>query len=187
MKIRHACAVCLISAVSVFSAEAQNMKPGLWEVNTKMGGGEMEKAMAAMQQQLANMPPEQRKMMEDMMAKQGVNLSGFGAGGGVSVKMCITREMAARNQLPVQTQGTCTSTQSAVVKGSMKFSFACKNPPSSGEGEVSFSSDTSYSMKLRATAAVQGQAQQIDVSATGKWAGSDCGNIKPLSLPAAAN
>lgn len=175
--------ILAVMAIISLPAAAQNMKPGLWEVNTKMGGGEMDKAMAAMQEQLASMPAEQRKMMEDMMAKQGMNLSG--AGGGISMKMCVTREMAARNQLPVQTDGQCTTTQSPVAGNRMKYSFACKNPPSSGEGEVSFNGDSGYSMKMRATSTVQGKPQQIDMAATGKWLGADCGNIKPLVMPAA--
>jgi hypothetical protein len=178
--------IALFLMLCAGAAAAQNMKPGLWEVNTKMGGNpELEKAMAAMQQQLASMPPEQRKMMEDMMAKQGVNLAGAGGGGGINVKMCVTREMAARNQLPVQTQGDCTSTHTPLVNGTMKYSFTCKNPPSSGEGEVSFSGDSSYSMKMRATSSVKGQAQQMEMSAVGKWAAADCGNIKPITPPPA--
>jgi hypothetical protein len=182
MTIRRFLAVMAIFALPAY---ATNVKPGLWEVNTKMGGAEMDKAMAAMQAQLASMPAEQRKMMEDMMARQGVNFSGM-SGGGINVKMCMTKEMAARNQLPVQNQGTCTTTQSPIAGGRMKFSFTCKNPPSSGSGEVSFTGDTSYSMKMKATSTVQGKPQDIDMAATGKWIGADCGNIKPIAVPDAA-
>jgi hypothetical protein len=186
MPTRPILALTLLAALSLQPAAAQNMKPGLWEVNTKMGGSaELEKAMATMQQQLASMPADQRKMMEDMMAKQGVNLGGAASGGGINVKMCVTREMAARNHMPVQTQGQCTTTQTPVLKGSMKYTFTCKNPPSSGEGEVSFTSDTGYSMKLRATSSVHGQPQQFDMTAVGRWMGADCGSIKPLVMPAA--
>ena len=63
------------------AAGAQNLKPGLWEVTHKMqsSSGQMEQGMSQMEQQLAGMPPEQRKMVEEMMAKQGVKP---GAGGG---------------------------------------------------------------------------------------------------------
>ena len=181
MKSRHALAVLALAALST-GAFAQNMKPGLWEVtsNMKTGSGEMEKARAQMQQQMASMPPEQRKMMEEMMAKQGMKM---GAGGATSVRMCMTKEMAARNQLPVQNQGTCTTTQSPISGGRMKFSFTCKNPPSSGSGEVSFTGDTAYSMKMKATSTIQGKPQDIDMAATGKWIGADCGNIKPIAVP----
>ena len=88
--------MALLSSV----AHAQSTKPGLWEINQKVGGNaEMDKAMAEMQQQLASMPPAQRKQMEQMMAAQGVKL---GQGGGMSVQVCVTPEMAAQQEVPVQ-------------------------------------------------------------------------------------
>lgn len=56
---------------------AQSLKPGLWEINNKMqsSSGQVEKAMAEAQKQMAAMPPEQRKLMQDMMAKQGVAMA----------------------------------------------------------------------------------------------------------------
>ena len=57
-------------------ASAQATKPGLWEVTSKLGvSAEMDKAMAQMQQQVVSMPPEQRKQMQAMLAKQGMNMS----------------------------------------------------------------------------------------------------------------
>ena len=58
----------------------------------KTQGGQMENAMAQMQQQLANMPPEQRKMVEQMMAKQGLGMGNKAN----SVKVCISKEQAER-------------------------------------------------------------------------------------------
>ena len=50
--------------LAALPAHAQTMKPGLWEVNNKLGGSpEMDKAMAQMQEQMANLPPAQRKAM----------------------------------------------------------------------------------------------------------------------------
>ncbi|GAB3477562.1 hypothetical protein [Polaromonas eurypsychrophila] len=86
-------------------ALAQSTKPGLWEINHKMGGSaEMDQAMAQMQQQMAGMPPAQRKQMEDMLAKQGMSM-GPSAGGGISMKVCMTKEMAERNEMPQALQG----------------------------------------------------------------------------------
>jgi hypothetical protein len=73
------------------------MKPGLWEINNKSGGGQGGEAMA-------EMPPEQRKQMEAMLAQRGVRMAP-GAGGG------MTREMAERNEVP--TRDGCTSTRAA--------------------------------------------------------------------------
>ena len=57
-------------------AQSQVTKAGLWEVSSTSGGSaEIDTAMAQMHQQMACMPPEQRKQMEAMMARQGVNMS----------------------------------------------------------------------------------------------------------------
>ena len=127
-------------ALGASAAWAQSTKPGLWEIQHKMGGNpEMDKAMAEMQKQLAAMPPEQRKMMQDMMAKQGVQM-GAGGAGGMRIKMCLTQEMVDRHAVAPQQQGNCTHTTSPRVGGTMKYSFQCTQPVSSGQGEVTFTS-----------------------------------------------
>ena len=102
MKLLHITAA-LVLAGTAGAASAQ-MKPGLWEITQKMqmGGGQANDQMAQMQQQLASMPPEQRKMVEEMMAKQGVQMGRGGPGGGMAIKMCMTKEMAERNEVPSQ-------------------------------------------------------------------------------------
>lgn len=161
-------------------AIAQTTKPGLWEITNKMqsSSGEMEKAMANMEKQMASMPPEQRKQMQDMMAKQGVSM-GPSAGGGMSVKMCITKEMAERNELPQQQQGDCKTTHSPRSGNTMKFSYVCAQPPSSGEGVMTFNGDTAYTMKMNTTTTVKGKPEKMTMDAAGKWLSADCGNIKP--------
>jgi hypothetical protein len=70
--------VVLAACSFAATASAQSLKAGLWEVSSKMtsASGELEKATAEMQAQMASMPPEQRKMMDEMMAKQGVKMGG---------------------------------------------------------------------------------------------------------------
>ena len=66
------CAALLLAGSAL--AQAQSIKPGLWEVKMQPQlSPERQAAMAQAQQQLAQMPAEQRKMMEEMMAKSGVN------------------------------------------------------------------------------------------------------------------
>ena len=82
------------------TASAQQIKPGLWE-NTSQMGGAMGAPMAQMQQQMASMPPAQRKQMEAMLAQQGIRMDAQG----VTSKVCITKEMAER---VMQAEGTQT-------------------------------------------------------------------------------
>ena len=142
-----------------------------------------DKAMADMQKQMASMPPEQRKRMEAMMGKQGINLSG--PGGAMVMKTCITKEMLAQSQLPMQTQGNCTSTTSEKTSTSMKFKYVCTNPTSTGEGLFTFQNDSSYTSKMTVTSTEQGKPQTTTMEGAGKWLGADCGTIKPLAPPKA--
>ncbi len=177
-------AMTLATCCAALPCGAQNMKPGLWEINNKAqsGSGEMEKAMAKMQQEMASMPPEQRKMVQEMMAKQGVGMAP-GGGGGMAVRVCVTREMADRNEMPQQNPGDCKSTSTPAPPSGMKIGFTCANPPSSGEGQITFSGNEAYNMKMTVTSVQQGKPAKMNIEASGKWLGADCGNIKPIVPP----
>lgn len=182
MKPLYLAAGTLLLAASL-CAGAQTMKPGLWEIDNKMqtSSGQMEKGMAQMQQQMASMPPEQRKRMQDAMAKQGVDM-GTGNRAGMGVKVCMTKEMTERNQIPAQ-QGECKHTTSQRSGNTMKVLFTCTKPPSSGEGQVTFTSPEAYTMKMTMTTTVQGKPEKMNMDTTGKWLSADCGAIKPMPLP----
>jgi hypothetical protein len=178
-----ALAILALAGLVAVPCSAQNMKAGLWEMTNKMesSDGKMEQAMAEMQKQMASMPAEQRKMMEDMMAKQGVKMGA--AGGAMQVKMCLTKEMLAQGQLPVQQQGNCTMTRSPMVGNSMHMSYKCTNPDSHGEGDMSFSGDSAYTMKMKVNHMQNGRNETMTMNGAAKWLGSDCGNIKPIEMP----
>lgn len=195
MKALKTLALVAASAASLLPvcAHAQTSKPGLWEVTSKMGGSpEMDQAMANLQKQLASMSPAERKQMEAMMGKQGLNLSG--PPGAVTAKSCITKEMVDRSQLPVQTRGNCTSTTTEKTSTSMKFKYVCTNPSSTGEGQFNFPNDSSYTMNMKISSADEGNGngngngkpQTNTIDGSGKWLGTDCGNIKPNVTPKAA-
>jgi hypothetical protein len=176
-------AALTLLALAAQPVMAQTLKPGLWEINNKMqsGSGQVEKAMADMQKQMASMPPEQRKMMQDMMAKQGMSMSP-GAGGGMAVKICMTRESIDRNELASQ-QGDCKTTTSPRTGNTMKMSFVCTQPPSSGEGQVTFVSPEAYTTKMAMKSTVQGKPETMTMDGGGKWLSADCGAIKPMAPP----
>jgi hypothetical protein len=177
--------VALLAAAGFIAlpSYAQNMKSGLWEMSNKMqsSDGKMEKAMAQMQQQLASMPADQRKMMEDMMAKNGVQMGT--PGGPMNVRMCITKEMIAQGMLPTQQQGDCTSTRSPMVGNTVHMTYKCANPPSSGEGDMVFQGDSAYSMKMKVEHMQGGKKETMTMDGTAKWVSNDCGAIKPMQLP----
>ena len=181
MKLRSSVLAVVLFGVGL-GAGAQTLKPGLWEISNKMQSNnpQANKAMADMQKQLASMPPEQRKMMEDMMAKQGVGMSMGNQG--LTMKICLTPDMVERPELPAQ-QGDCKHTLSPRVGNVMKMSFTCTKPPSSGEGQMTFESPQAYSAQMVVNSAVAGKPEQMTMDSRGKWLSGDCGNVQPIKRP----
>lgn len=153
------------------------LSPGLWEhsFTMKSQSGKMEKAMKEMQQAMASMPPEQRRQMEAMMGKQGVAIGPQGN----SVKVCMSKEDAERDQPPPAQEGC---TQTAQRSGNVwSISFKCQGPPpSSGNGSVTIQSPTAYSGIINVVTDVDGKAEKVEMATSGKWLGANCGNIKPV-------
>jgi len=183
MKLQHFAAALLAATCGAALAQ-QNLKPGLWEITNRMqsAGGQMENQMAEMQKQMASMPPEQRKMMEEMMARQGVQM-GKGPAGGMSTRICLTKEMIERNEVAQQRSDCKTTTHSKTANG-VKMAFTCANPKSSGEGQITYTSPEAYSMKMVVNTEVDGRMEKVNMDTTGKWLSADCGNLKPMVPPA---
>ncbi len=186
MKIRFAVASFLsLTALAAVPAMAQDMRPGLWELHNKISSsnGQLAQQMSAMQKQIASMPPEQRKMMEDMISKHAGVAMPTMKDGGMQVKVCVTKEMVAQGQLPMQQTGNCTHQRSPMVGKEVKIAFTCTNPESRGEGRASFPNDSSFSSNMQIHANLNGKQESTSISGQGTWLGADCGNVKPLALP----
>ncbi|MBI5722177.1 MAG: DUF3617 domain-containing protein [Burkholderiales bacterium] len=163
-------------------AQAQKVRPGLWEntVSIKSGGGQAEAAMAQMRAQLASMPPEQRAQVEAMMARQGM---GMAPGKPNAVRSCITPEMASRSELHPGDKN-CKSTGHSRSGNTVRFKFACENErgTAEGEGEFVLVSDTETKGKMFVNATRQGQAFRMDMVSSSKWIAADCGDVKPPAV-----
>jgi hypothetical protein len=170
--------LCLLGAAA--TAQAQKLTPGLWETTLTMKGGDgkMEAAMARMQEQLARMPPEQRKQMEEMMASRGVALGGAG-GAPNAVRVCISKEQAERNELPTGTDGRCKRDSLERSGSTLKFKVSCTDPAGTGEGTFNFTSDKAYTGSMVMNVTRDGRALRMDMQQDGKWLGADCGTLKP--------
>ena len=93
------------------------------------------------------------------MAKDGAKTGSGSPGGGMSVRICMTREMVERNELPSQ-QGDCKTTRQSRSGNTMKMAFSCSKPPSSGEGQVTFVSPEAYNSKMVMTSMASGNAAE---------------------------
>ena len=125
------------------------------------------------------MPPDQRRQMEAMMAQRGMQMPG--AGGGMSAKVCMTKEMAEKNDVPMQ-QG-CSITRNQRSGNVTNIAFTCASPPSSGEGQVTYLGPDAYASKMTVRTTVQGKPETVTMEGTGKWAAADCGSVAPAAMP----
>ncbi len=177
MKARFATAAVLVGTLVGGSAWAQpEMRPGLWEqsITVKSQSGEVEQAMREMQQQMANLPPEQRRMMEEMMAAQGMSFDASGQ----TIRVCVTPEQAARFEF--EQDDECTQQVVQRSGKTVKLTFQCAgDPPTSGEGEFTFSSPTAYKGRAVVNTTTDGRPEQLTMEQSGKWLSSDCGNMRP--------
>ncbi len=170
--------------VSMAQAQSLKLRPGLWEMQSTMKSqsGQMEQAMAEMQKALADMPPAQRKQMEQMMAQRGVGMT---AAGGQSIRMCLTPEQVNRDEIPQQ-EG-CTHSMQRQGANTIQTRFSCKGrqgePASAGEGTVTIDSPTSYHVHSVVRMVQEGKPEQITMDQQGRWVGEDCGQIKPIAPP----
>ena len=114
------------------------------------------------------------------MADKGVSMAPGGAPyGGMAARVCISKEMAARNEPPAQ-QGDCKQESLQKTGNTTKFKFSCSKPPTTGEGEVTLHNPESYTMKMKTTSQFKGKAENMTMDAQGKFISSDCGNLKPV-------
>jgi hypothetical protein len=170
------CAGLGLAAHGPAGAAPMRLQPGLWEqTQTLKGGGAMSEALAKAQTQMAAMPPERRKMMEEMMARQGVSVGGTAN----SVRVCISAAQADSGEMP-RLNGRCVHQITQRTDNSMHFSFTCAGtPPSSGEGDFTFLSPTAYSGQMIMNSVVNGKPERVEMSQQGRFIGADCGALQP--------
>ena len=180
---------CILAAALVAfasAAGAQTLKPGLWEVTHKMSGAnsQMDQQMAQMQKQMAAMPPAQRKQMEEMHGQAGHADARRGApGGGMSVRMCLTKEMAERSDDPGaagRLQDDAPVAHRQHHEGGVRLHPA-RPPPA--RASTPSPAPQAYSMKMAVSTTVQGKPQKMNMEGSGKWLGADCGKVKPMAPP----
>jgi len=175
--------VLLLIASLAGAAHAQQMKPGLWEFKqTPQLDPARQAQMAQAQKAMESMPPEQRQMIEKMMAQKGVNVSM--AGGALTIKTCVTKEQAERNMAPVNHQGNCT--QEIKRSGNtIQTHFVCTDPASEGDAIVTLRGNEGFTNDVTIRHQRQGKTETTKVSGEGRWLGADCGDVKPMPSPQA--
>lgn len=148
--------------------------------------------MNEMKKQYANMPPEQRKVIDQMMEQQGIKVTDDGVDmtsqglqiskDGTVLKACITQQQIDSGKLPTPADNC----EQKVVQSSpttLKMTYVCKGDnPFKGESDIVFQNAKSYTGKGKFTTTVDDKSETYSAAQNGKWLSSDCGNIKPQDL-----
>lgn len=185
MQLRQSARVLLLafglSAADVALAQP-DIRPGLWEMQIQnmqgMGGMDMAKMQQAMEQikaQMASMPPEQRKMMEQHL--------GAGAGFAMSDKgfrTCLTKEIIQRNEIPVN-DGDCRHTIKEKSSKRMVATVQCSKPAINGNMTATFDNPKAYTVAIKGTIQEKGRTLPYEMSMRWLHVGDNCGNVKPFT------
>ena len=175
MKIRLPAAVLAIALVSSV-AQAQMLQPGLWEMTTsnmQVDGNAMPD-MQVMLAQLKLLAPEQRAMMEQMLAKQGISVGDNG------IRSCLTAAQVKSDDIPLQDpQSGCTQKITERNGKVWKFQFSC--PKAQGSGQAQFLSDREFLTTVSGTFNASGTQQKGSMNTRAVWLGQNCGAVKPRS------
>lgn len=166
------------------SGQAQTgtkLKPGLWEHSYKLGSasGKLEAAMKEAQAALAQMPPEQRKMMEQMLAKQGMGLGADGQ----KLRLCLSPEDVARDEPPPAQDGCKQTSKRQGNTWTISFQCPARNGEgaSSGNGTLTLKDPGNYEGRFTVTTSIDGKPEQMQMSTSGRWISADCGNLRRSS------
>jgi hypothetical protein len=91
--------------------------------------------------------------------------------------------MLDQGQIAGQQSDNCKTTTSQRTGNTMKVSFVCTNPQSSGDGTVTFVSPEAYTTQMKIVHSVQGKPESMNMDASGRWLAADCGSIRPIGAP----
>ncbi|WP_394780697.1 DUF3617 domain-containing protein [Undibacterium sp.] len=180
-RISHSSLLILpLLCAAAASHAAGTIKPGLWEMRM-----EMDPAQAQMAAQMSKLSPEQQAQMN----KMGIKMPQI-QGNTVVQKVCLTKAMIDSDQPPAMAKEQSMCQPHNFVKSSSGYSMdiTCDSPDFKGTGStrstfVSPESITSvYDFK--------GTARNIPINqhhqSSGKWVSASCGDVQPLTAPAAA-
>jgi len=163
----------LAAAISPARAQtAPPIKPGLWEIRSER---EVDGQKAPdPSDQMKNLPPDVRAKVEAMMKEKGI---GMGEGG--MNRVCLSRETLDQGRWQGQSDN-CKTDFTSRTTSSWKWRSVCTKPDSESDGEALFTNNENYIVKTLMKTKIQGQERLTKMTIHAKWAGNNCGDIKPV-------
>ncbi len=161
--------LCALGTSLGAQAEPLDIKPGLWEhqMTMKSESGQLEQQLEMVREQMKAMPAAQKKMMEDMMAKQGLSMDFSNQ----TVRNCLTEEEAARGEFEWAENTSCE--HDIVTRGEQtRIEFTC--PDDNAEGEMVLDGDSAYTGQSTAMVDFGGSPEKVTITHSGQWVSADC-------------
>lgn len=154
-------------------AQAQSIAPGLWQMQHEMnmpGQPDMAAQMAQMREQLKNMPPEMRKMMEQQ--------AGVKMGPGGSVSICLRPEDVREGLVREgREEGGCTFTKISRSGNTWRGQVVCKQPPGTGNFTTVIHNPAHYTTTAQLDSPQHGQ---MTMKTEARRVAADCGGRRPI-------
>jgi len=167
--MRKFAAPLLLCLLASSATAATQMKPGLWEMTMKSDA----------MKNMPKIPPEQMEQMR----KMGMNVPQMEDGGMVT-KVCITREMAERNQAPGMERNDmgCQTKNMQQSGNSYSADIVCNGADMKGEGKAtgSFAGDQRFTSAYEFKGTMHGKPVSQKQESSGKWLAADCGSVQPM-------
>lgn len=161
------------SSLITATQAAEHLKPGLWEMSTKMD------SMKAM----PKIPPEQLEQLK----KMGIAIP-ESRDGAIITKVCFDKQMAerdpkdAQDHLPPEARQECKSQNFSFQGASYSGEVICNGQNIQGKGTISgkYGGD-SMSSVYDFNGVANGKPMKQHIENQGKWLSADCGNVRPVS------
>lgn len=168
----------LALAFNATAEAALSIKPGLWTIEMKMkkDGKEFD-PQAKMKEAMAKMSPQQKKQIQEMMAKMGgKNGPAFGMNE-KGMQVCFTGKSLQNEEfLHQHRQSNCETTFPVKSPTRVVTEFKCKNG-TKGSAEWKVKDSTHYQGAVRI---IDGKGAKSEIDYLGTFASEDCGNVKPI-------
>ncbi|MBK3870338.1 DUF3617 family protein [Pseudomonas stutzeri] len=166
-------AALAILSLPLLPAHAQQILPGLWEFSSSdvQVDGQQMPGMDQMLEQMRNLPAEQRRKMEEMLAAQGVQLGSKG------VQVCLSKAQVESGELPFQDDPACTQSITERSDQLWKFRFEC--PGARGQGEARFISPREFTSTVESQYRQGAETGTTRMQTHARWIADDCGQLRP--------
>lgn len=168
-------AIVAMSLAGVSHAQVPGTKAGLWEtkiVKSVYDGKDMTAQINGAMAQIANLPPEQRAMVE-------AHMKASGAGGG-SFRVCISPAMAAKHQIGGDPHGHCPPASTEVSGNTINFVVNCtyQGRTTVGKGQAVANGDSfSIHTDVKETDSKGSHTMLADLQMN--YLGANCQGLKP--------